>query len=242
MWLGDILQDILVDLLNGNWLSIITFRNYNCFSLFMALWRGCYFSSPAAGELPARRSLSSPPADAAGGPADRRDRLPRGRELLPVWRGNPLERFPCCPSALAAHPVPPSTSPPLPRTPRAGHHSPGCIVPEGSAVSGNRRGQEQSWNCCVILSFVTRANAWCFMFSFLIRSQGLRGTLSSFPLWDLCKTLPFFFSSHCKQHQTIKREVFLPRCNPGLNAQCDLRVRKQLSFPVQQESFCSQDS
>lgn len=81
--------------------------------------------------------------------------FPEGESSSQTPRGNPLERFPCCLSTLAAHPVPPSTSPPLPRTPRARHHSPGCIVPEGSAVSGNRRGQEQSWNCCVILSFAT---------------------------------------------------------------------------------------
>lgn len=190
MWIGDILQDILVELLNGNWLSIITFTNYNCFSLFMAVLRDCYFSSLAAGELPARRSLSSLPADAARGPAERREHLPWGLELPQNPKGNPLEMFPHCPSPLATCPIPPSTSPPLPGIPRAGDRSPACVVGEGWHSPANAGARsELEWLCNSEFCDVTGGNDWYFMFRLLIWSQGQGGAFSSLPLWGLWKTL-----------------------------------------------------
>lgn len=43
MWIRDIVQDVVEELLNGTWLSvIITFTNQNCFFLFMTLtWPCC---------------------------------------------------------------------------------------------------------------------------------------------------------------------------------------------------------
>lgn len=146
MSIGDILQDILVELLNATWLSIITFTDYNCFSLFMAILGDCYSSSTAAGELFAMCSPSSQPADAACGPAERREHLPQSKR-------NSLETFSRCRYPLAAHPVPPSTCPPLPGIPWTRDHSPGSIAREESTVSGKHKGQEQSWNYCVISSF-----------------------------------------------------------------------------------------
>lgn len=101
MSIGDILQDIFVELLNATWLSIITFTSYNCFSLFMAVLADCYSSSTAAGKLFAMCFPSSLPADAACGPAERREHLPQSKM-------NPLETFPRCRCPLAAHPIPPA--------------------------------------------------------------------------------------------------------------------------------------
>lgn len=120
MWIGDILQDILVELLNGNWLSIITFTNYNCFSLFMALLRDCYFSSPAAGELPDRRSLSSSQPMLLVGQRTGRSIFPGGESSSKTLRRNPWR------GSHAAH-LPWLLVPSPPAPPCLGFPGPGTI-------------------------------------------------------------------------------------------------------------------
>lgn len=136
MWIGDILQDILVELLNGNWLSIISFTNYNCFSLFMAVLQDRHSSFLAAGELPARRPLSPP----------------HQPMLLKGTGRNPLGMFPHCPAPWSLSPSPPSIPHLCPVSPGLGTW-PGHLVREQFAVSGKHQDQEGNWDYQVILSF-----------------------------------------------------------------------------------------
>ena len=91
--------------------------------------------------------------------------------------------FPCCPSPLAAHPVPPQRLPTsawdsLGQGPFSWLH---CQRGVGSLQQTQGPETELELLCNSELCDVTGANAWYFMFRFLIWSQGL-GAFSSFAL------------------------------------------------------------
>lgn len=186
MWIGDILQDILVELLNGNWLSIISFTNYNCFSLFMAVLRDRHSSFLAVGELPARRPLSPP----------------HQPMLLKGTGRNPLGMFPHCPAPWSLSPPPPasptSAQCPLGWGPFAWSPCQRAVCSLWQIPGPGRQlglpGNSELWN-------VMGVNSWYLMFPFLVWSQGLGCDFSSFPLWDLCKTLFLFAPQATPSHQ-----------------------------------------
>lgn len=197
MWIGDILQDILVELLNGNWLSIIAFTSYNCFSLFMAVLRGLLFLFPSPRQTPCQAlpllaasrcclwaSREEGASLGTGAPPKPKEESTGDVPMLPIFPGR---------SSRPRQHLPTSAWDSLGQGPFTWLCYQRGI---GSLQQTQGPRMELELLCNSELCDVMGADTWYFMFRFFIWSQGLGGAFSSFPF---CKTL--FFCSHCRQQQ-----------------------------------------